>query len=108
MQDKVYLNVSESDIFYRFQNFKFYFSSRATRERFIRKLDSYIQEEEIKFINKYNVRIENTSFDLMFAFILYNKTEKRGFKIERYVDNQLIKVIEEMPIFTIWGDVTNG
>lgn len=101
MQNKVFLNVNESDIFYRFQNFKFYFSSKATRERYIRKLNSFIETESSKFINKFNVSIE---FDLLFAFILYNKTEKRGFKVEKYSDRNKLADINEMPKFTIWGD----
>lgn len=102
MQDKVYLNVNESDIFYRFQNFKFYFSSKATRERFIRKLDLYIEAETNKLVNKYNISINMESFGLMFAFILYNKTEKRGFKVEKYVNNIKTKDITCMPFFSIW------
>ena len=101
MQDKVFLNVNDSDIFYRYQNFKFYFSSKATRDRFIRKLDLFIESEQNKLINKYNVSIE---FELFFAFVLYNKTEKRGFKVEKYSDRNLLTTINEMPKFTIWGD----
>lgn len=101
MQNKVFLNVNESDIFYRFHEFKFYFSSNATRERFIKKLDLFIENETLKFVNKYDVSIE---FELLFAFILYNKTEKRGFKVEKYSDRNLLTVINEMPKFSIWGD----
>lgn len=104
MNEKVFLNVDDSDIFYRYHNFKFYFSSRATRERFIRKLEDFIKSETSKFINKYNVAID---FDNLFSFVLYNKTEKRGFKVEKFTgftDENKILVIKEMPKFTIWGD----
>ena len=102
LENKVYLNVHESDIFYRFYEYKFYFSSRATRERFIRKLDLFIEAERNKFINKYNCSVDEESFNLMFGFILYNKTEKRGFKVERYIKSVKVKELEEMPIFRIW------
>jgi hypothetical protein len=102
MQNKVFLNVNDSDIFYRYQNFKFYFSSKATRERFIRKLEIYIKDETNKFINKYNCSIDLITWYHMFAFILYNKTEKRGFKVEQYQDNLKIRDIKEIPTFLIW------
>lgn len=105
--EKVYLNVNESDIFYRFQNFKFYFSSKAVQKRFIKKLELYINEEKNKLINKYGISIEELSFNLMFAFILYNKTEKRGFKVEKYCNNVKTYEILEMPKFAIWGEYSN-
>ena len=107
MEQKVYLNVNESDIFYRFQNFKFYFSSKATRDRFIKKSEAYIQEERMKFINKYDVALEEDSFNLMFAFILYHKTEKRGFKVEQFIDSHKYRTFFELPKFRIWGDTSN-
>lgn len=102
--EKVYLTCNESDIFYRFQNYKFYFSSIARRERFIQKLENYVKEESFKLINKYDINIDEESFNIMFAFILYNKLEKRGFKVERNVDSHKVKDILEMPMFRIWGD----
>ena len=102
MEQKVYLNVNESDIFYRFQDFKFYFSSVATRERFIKKLQLYIEAETNKFINKYNVSVDEDSFNLMFAFILYHKTEKRGFKVEQFIESHKIRTLSELPLFRIW------
>lgn len=102
--EKVYLNTSDSDIFYHYQNYRFYFSSKATRERFIRKLFIYVEEETNKFINKYDVVVDRDSFNTIFAFILYNKTEKRGFKVENFVDNKKIKDIKEMPKLALWGE----
>lgn len=102
MEQRVYLNVNESDIFYRFQNFKFYFSSSATRERFIKKSEAFINEEKLKFINKYDVGLEEESFNLLFAFILYHKTEKRGFKVEQYIDSHKFRTLNELPTFRIW------
>lgn len=104
---KVYLNVEESDIFYRFQNYKFYFSSEATRDRYIRKLEEYIKAETDKFIIKYGILVEKESFYISFAFILYSKTEKRGFKVEEYNDNIKMRDIKSLPIFAIWGEIKN-
>lgn len=100
--EKVYLNCRDSDIFYHYQNFKFYFSSRATRERFIKKLDLYINEEILKFINKYEITVDEESFGILFAFILYNKTEKRGFKVIKILDNLEFQEITKLPNFSIW------
>lgn len=94
----VFLNIDDSGISYRYQNYKFYFSSRATRERFIKKLESYINEETMKFKIKYKVEINEESFKLMFAFVLYSKTEKRGIKIEE-VENK--KFIKDIPSFEV-------
>ena len=100
--EKVYLEVTDSDIFYRYLDFKFYFSSRAVRERFIRKLTNFVNVERLKFTNKYNIVVEDESFNLLFAFILYAKTEKRGFKVQKYRENIKVSDINKMPLFSIW------
>ena len=100
----VFLNIDDSGIFYRYQNYKFYFSSRATRERFIKKLESFINEETMKFKIKYKVEINEESFKLMFAFVLYSKTEKRGIKIEDEVNKNFIKVIPSFEINMLEGE----
>ena len=103
--NKVYLNVNESDIFYRFHNnYLFYFSSLAKKESFERKLNSYIENETDKFINKYWVQVDKDSFLIMFAFILYSRTEKRGFKVEFVVENDVVlKTFQEAPKFSVTG-----
>ena len=99
---KNYLSVNDSDIFYRCQNFKFYFSSVKRRETFIKNLDSFIKDENIKFINKYNVIIED--FEILLLFSLYQKVEDKGIKIEQLIDNKIIKrTYKEIPTFKIYG-----
>ena len=102
---RVYLNVNESDIYYRFHNnYLFYFSSVAKKESFKRKLNSYIENETDKFINKYWVQVDRDTFLIMFAFILYSRTEKRGFKVGFLSDEGItLKTFFELPKFTITG-----
>lgn len=99
----VYLKLNESDIFYRFQNFKFYFSSEKIRERFINKVETYTEEEIIKLEIRYKVPISD-SFKIFFAFSLYNKIEIRGFKVEQLLDERVVKrTLYELPKFEIIG-----
>lgn len=101
--NNVYLKLNESDIFYRFQNFKFYFSSEKIRERFIKKVDSYAEEELLKLEIRYKVPISE-SFKIYFIFALYNKVEIRGFKVEQLLDERTIKrTLYELPKFEITG-----
>ena len=79
----IYLDLCESTYFYRVDDYKFYFSSRYYRGNFIKKLESFIKSEKIKFESKYNTVIINTNF---FAFVLYSKIEKRGFRVEHTID----------------------
>lgn len=101
----VYLKLNESDIFYRFQDFKFYFSSEKIRERFINKLEKYTEEELLKLEIHYKVPISE-NFKIYFAFSLYNKTEIRGFKVEQLLDERTVKrTLYELPKFEITGIV---
>lgn len=100
---KVYLNLNESDIFYRFHNFKFYFSSEKRRERFINKVNQYTEEEKLKFEIKYKVNLSE-SFEILFAFSLYQKLEIRGFKVEQTLDDRIVKrTFYEIPVFEFYG-----
>lgn len=99
---KTFLNVKDSDIFYRYLDFKFYFSSTERRQMFINRLEKYISEEETKFMNRYNVHL--VDFEMIFAFSLYSKIEKRGIKIEQLTDERNVKrTFESIPYFTIYG-----
>ena len=99
---KSYLKVIDSDIFYRYQNFKFYFSLTKRRNIFVKRLEKYIPEESLKFYNKYKIPIKD--IDLIFAFSLYLKLENRGVKVEQMLDERTVKrVITEIPEFTIYG-----
>ena len=56
----------------------------------------------MKFINKYDISIDEISFEMLFAFILYHKTEKRGFKVEEFIENHKYRTLQEIPNFLIW------
>ena len=71
----IYYNLEESPYITKFNDFKFYFSSKFYQCKFDETLVEYIKEESDKFKNKYSVTINLT--DLL-AFNLYRKIEKRG------------------------------
>ena len=100
--NKVYINVNESDIYYRFQNFKFYFSSKFKRELFIKKLENNFHEY-YKFINRYMCDINRESFDEFYAFDIYFRIEKRGFKVEEctYDFKKVITTYDKPPVFIL-------
>ena len=92
----------DSDIFYRYQNFKFYFSLEKIRNIFVKRLENFISEEALKFYNKYKVNVKD--IDLVFAFSLYQKLENRGVKVEQMLDERTVKrVMTEIPEFIIYG-----
>lgn len=100
---RIFISVNESDIYYRHLNFKFYFSSLAVRERFIKKVNDYSETERLKLSYKFsNVPFDVLSFDKFFSLFLYSKIEKRGFKVEVLEDiNKVKKVLTEIPIIHI-------
>lgn len=75
----IYLNLEESDYSYEFGDYKFYFSSEVYKKKFEEQLIVYIGIEEARFYAKYGIIID---LDEPMAFNLYNKIEKRGFKVE--------------------------
>lgn len=75
----IYLDLGDSTYFYKYEKYKFYFSSRVYREKFIKKVEGFIKQEKIKFEAKYNTIITDSIF---FAFVLYSKIETRGFRVE--------------------------
>lgn len=75
----IYLDLDESLYFYKVERYKFYFSSRLYRENFIKKHEAFIKQEKVKFEAKYNTVITDSIF---FAFVLYSRIEKRGFRVE--------------------------
>lgn len=104
--EKIFLSVKESDITSRFLTYVFYFSSEARKRRFERKLKPYINEEILKFKNKYKLDVDEQTFSIMFSFILYSKCENRGFKIERIVsldDKTPSQTFFELPKYSIYG-----
>lgn len=96
---EVYLSVYESDITYRFRNFRFYFSSRSRQERFIKGATIFVEDEKMKFRNKYHIKINDETFEEMFACIFYMNCEKRGFRADYFEDSKLICTFYDLPTF---------
>ena len=46
--EKIYYDLTESDVFVELLNHRFYFSSSFNKERFLSGYESYIKEEEDK------------------------------------------------------------
>lgn len=103
-QRKNFLNVKDSDIFYRYLGFKFYFCSAKRREMFIKRIDSFIEDETIKIYNKYEVPV--SEFEKFLAFSLYHKIEPKGTKVEQLVSeeqNIVKRTFYKIPKFLIYG-----
>lgn len=82
--EKIYHDLTESDVYVELLETRFYFSSSFNKERFLSGYESYIKEEEDKIISKYNVII-SIRFYLLIAF--YIRIEKRGFYIKKYSES---------------------
>jgi len=101
-QRKSFLNVKDSDIFYRCLGFKFYFCSEKRQKMFIERLDSYIENETARIYAKYEVPFNDLS--LYLAFSLYHKIEPKSTKIEQLLDERTVKrTFYEIPTFLIYG-----
>ena len=90
----IYLDLNDSTYFYRVNDYKFYFSSKFYREKFIKEMNSYCKEEKIKLENRLKTSISNSSFLL---FVLYSKIEKRGFRIEANEKGKNLRTYNVMP-----------
>lgn len=75
----VYQDITKSDITFEIDDIKFYFSSLFNKERFKRKYESFINEEENKIMIKYKFPINMRKYLLL---SLYHKIEIRGFLVE--------------------------
>ena len=80
----IYLNLFDSDYFIDIEGLRFFFSSEFNKRRFDNNVLQYIEEENLKIINKYHVDITLNLF-LMISY--YKKIEKRGFRIRDLSDN---------------------
>lgn len=76
---------------------------------FIKRLDSYIENETTRIYSKYEVPV--SEFDKFLAFSLYHKIEPKGTKIDELVseNEQIIvkRTFYEIPTFQIYGVIEN-
>lgn len=92
MQDNIiYYNINESDYTIDYKNLKFYFSSKYYRDKFRNRYKSFIQEENYKLQSRFNI---NLDFREMLLFYLYQRIEKRGFKVEILNNNEWANINE--------------
>lgn len=82
----VYQDITKSDIVFEVDDIKFYFSSLFNRERFKKKYENFLNEEENKIMIKYKLPINMRKYLLL---SLYHKIEIRGFLIE--IGEKLLK-----------------
>lgn len=73
----------------------FTFSSKIYKLKFDGMLDNYIKEETTKIYKRYNI---NLKCDYFLAIALYNKIEKRGFRI---VNKRTQEVINKLKIYEV-------
>lgn len=83
--NQVYQDITQSDITFEVDDIVFYFSSLFNKNRFIKKYEFYVKEEENKIINKFHFSINLRRYLLL---SLYNKIEIRGFLVE--IDKKLL------------------
>lgn len=79
--EKVYYDLTESNVFVELLETRFYFSSSFNKDRFLSGYENFIKEEEDKIISKYGIKI-SIRYYLLIAY--YLKIEKRGFYITKY------------------------
>lgn len=83
----VYYDTHDSDIYFIYDRFKIYFSSDFYKRKFENELEDFSNKEYTKIFNRYKVIID---LYLYLVFSLYEKIEKRGYKIEDLEKNQII------------------
>lgn len=97
---KVYYDLNESCYEVIYKRFKFVFSSKFYIEKFKKELYNYINIEQNKIDNRYNLRLESSEY---LALSLYKKIEKRGFLV--YFNNTKIN---KNQTFTITLSILNN
>ena len=78
MKTIVYQNIKETVFNYEIYDLCFHFSSLFNRSRFEENVKTYVNLEEMKIINKYQLQIDIKKY---LAIAFYKKIERRGFYI---------------------------
>lgn len=87
-QNGICLKIDESE--YKIIKFGliFYFSSKLYMDKFVKTVDNFVEEENIKLKNKYKIE---GNFNVYLALSLYKKIEKRGFYVYDDIGKNEIK-----------------
>ena len=75
----IFYELEKSLYIYNFKNISFYFSSMFYLEKFKNEVDNYIKNEELRFFQRYKLKLEKNYFSQFLAISFYKKVEKRGF-----------------------------
>lgn len=78
MKTVVYQNIKETVFDYEIYDLCFHFSSLFNKNRFKENVQTYVNLEEMKIINKYQLQIDIKKY---LAIAFYKKIERRGFYI---------------------------
>lgn len=88
MRKIIYNDIKESVYYTNYGDLTLYFSSELYRDKFKAKSTRYIIDERNKLHLKYNCVIQ---CDEMLALNLYQKIEKRGFRVINNKTNEELK-----------------
>lgn len=80
MKAIVYQNIKDSVFDYEIYDLCFHFSSLFNKERFMKNVETYVNIEGMKIINKYQLQIDIREY---LAIAFYKKIERRGFYISK-------------------------
>lgn len=78
MKAIVYQNIKETVFNYEIYDLCFHFSSLFNKTRFMQNVETYVNIEGMKIINKYQLLIDIKKY---LAIAFYKKIERRGFYI---------------------------
>lgn len=85
----IYYNLDESIYYYRVGTYKFCFSSKQYRDKFIKLQRDFVRTELSRIVAKYdNLSVDVKLYPIYFCFLLYSRIEKRGFLV--YNDKERI------------------
>ena len=86
----IYYNIEDSNYFVEYENkYRFYFSSQYYKDKFTNRLEDFIDTENYKLKARFNLELD---FKEMLLFHLYQRIEKRGFRIEHLDDTKWAKI----------------
>lgn len=78
----IYYNLEESIYYYRVGTYKFCFSSKQYRDKFIKLQKDFVHTEISRIVSKYdNLSVDVRYYPIYFCFLLYSRIEKRGFLV---------------------------
>lgn len=90
----IYYDIKDSDYVYEYKNYRFYFTSEVYKRKFIERLNDEVNIESLKFYERYKI---DADISEMIIIKLYQKIEKRGFRVEKDFEDEYSKILYEEP-----------